>query len=189
MTTLSYYLIIFLSDPLCLGWWHHLWIAPELHSMWYVVCCLLQCPSVQYTQCSYSQASDCLPLYPLLPPTLPPPATHPMAGCQDPPAATNHRAGCLPPYPLLPPILPPPARHPMTCVRTPPPATIPSLDKTPSPKHKNYTHASICYFLLNVMNNDWWILVLVLLLLCSRASLHSSVPEYSIWEKCPLCLC
>ena len=95
--------------------------------MWYVVCCLLQCPSVQYTQCSHSQASDCLPPYPLLPPTLPPPATHPMAGCQDPPAATNHRAGCLPPYPLLPPTLPPPAtqptpscHHPMTCVRTPP---------------------------------------------------------------------
>ena len=32
----------------------------------------------------YSQAYDCLPPYPLLPPNLPPPATQPIAGCQDP---------------------------------------------------------------------------------------------------------
>ena len=45
-------------------------------------------PSVQYTQCSHSQASDCLPPYPLLPPILPPPARHPMTCVRTPPPAT-----------------------------------------------------------------------------------------------------
>ena len=97
-----------------------------MNSPWaafYVVCGMLSAP---VSQCSVYSVFTFPSLW--LPPTIPPPATLPMAGCQDPPAATNHRAGCLPPYPLLPPILPPPARHPMTCVRTPPPATIPSLD-------------------------------------------------------------
>ena len=109
--------------------------------MWYVVCCLLQCPSVsvhiplvssavqfQYTQCSHSQAYGCLPPYPLLPPTLPPPATHPTPSCHPPYSWLPGPPCCHQPQSQLPPTLPPPATHPMTCVRTPPPATIASHD-------------------------------------------------------------
>ena len=90
-----------------------------MNSPWaafYVVCCMLSAP---VSQCSVYSVFPFPSLW--LPPTLPPPATHPMAGCQDPPAATNHRAGCHPSYPLLPPTL-------WLVSGPPPPATSPSLD-------------------------------------------------------------